>query len=152
MIKSLWHLLPQILDANILFLLHLWCSLDTRETARADQEHPRLEYWPNTVSCLYSSIRYILHHYTSLDMTPSPPLLMQSRQDVGPVNPSSLQTNCIQAYRIVSTKPEAGVLNKFSLGGLAKLSRLRYGWLRFYLASAGYRGLGVHDRPVYTAG
>jgi len=23
---------------------------------------------------------------------------------------------------------------------------------RFGLASAGYRGLGVHDRPMYTAG
>jgi hypothetical protein len=42
--------------------------------------------------------------------------------------------------------PEAGVLKKLSLAGLAKLSRLRYG-----LASAGYRGLGVHDRLVYTA-
>ncbi len=48
--------------------------------------------------------------------------------------------------------PEAGVLKKLSLAGLAKLSRLRYSWLRFGLASAGYRGLGVHDRPVYTAG
>jgi hypothetical protein len=46
---------------------------------------------------------------------------------------------------------EAGILKKFSLVGLAKLSRLRYSRLRFGLASAGYRGLGVHDRPVYTA-
>jgi hypothetical protein len=30
---------------------------------------------------------------------------------------------------------------------IAKLS-----WLRFGLASAGYRGLGVQDRRVYTAG
>jgi hypothetical protein len=36
-------------------------------------------------------------------------------------------------------------LKKLSLAGLAKLSRLRY-------SSAGYRGLGVHDRPMYTAG
>ncbi len=47
---------------------------------------------------------------------------------------------------------EAGVLRKLSLAGLAQLSRLRNCWLRFGLASAGCRGLGVHDRPVYTAG
>jgi hypothetical protein len=40
-----------------------------------------------------------------------------------------------------------GVLKKLSLSVSAKLS-----WLRFGLASAGYRGLVVHDRPVYTAG
>ncbi len=40
---------------------------------------------------------------------------------------------------------------KLSLAGLAKPSRLRYSWLRFGLASAGYRG-GVNDRPVYTGG
>ncbi len=44
-------------------------------------------------------------------------------------------------------RPKAEVLKKLSLAGLARLSRLR-----FVLASAGYRGLGVHDRPVYTAG
>ncbi len=33
-----------------------------------------------------------------------------------------------------------------------ELSRLRYSWLVFSLTSEGYRGLGVHDRPVYTAG
>ncbi len=49
-------------------------------------------------------------------------------------------------------QPEVGVLKKLSLAGLAQLSRLRYSWLRFGLASAGCRGLGVHDRPVYTAG
>ncbi len=49
-------------------------------------------------------------------------------------------------------RPEAGVLKKLSLAGLAMLSQLRYSWLRFGLASAGYRGLGVHDWPVYTAG
>ncbi len=48
--------------------------------------------------------------------------------------------------------PEAGVLKKLTLAGLAKLSLLTYIWLRFGLASAGYRGLGVHDRLVYTAG
>jgi hypothetical protein len=48
--------------------------------------------------------------------------------------------------------PEAGVLKKFSLAGLAKLSRVRYSGLRFHLASAGYPGLIVHVRPVYTAG
>ncbi len=41
-----------------------------------------------------------------------------------------------------------GVLKKLSLAGLAKLSRLRYSWLRFGLASVGYRGLGVHERPL----
>jgi hypothetical protein len=46
--------------------------------------------------------------------------------------------------------PEAGVLKKLSLAELAKLSRPRYKWLRFGLASAGYRGLRGHDRPVYT--
>ncbi len=44
-----------------------------------------------------------------------------------------------------------GSLKILSLAGLAKLSRLRYNWLRFGLASAGYRGLGVHDRLAYTA-
>ncbi len=39
---------------------------------------------------------------------------------------------------------EAGVLKKLILAGLAKL--------RFGLASAGYSGLGVHERPMYTAG
>ncbi len=33
-----------------------------------------------------------------------------------------------------------------------ELSRLSYSWLRFGLVSAGFRGLGVHDRQVYTAG
>ncbi len=47
---------------------------------------------------------------------------------------------------------EEGVLKKLSLTGLAKLSQLRYSWLRFGLASAGYCGLGVHNRPVYKAG
>jgi hypothetical protein len=47
---------------------------------------------------------------------------------------------------------EAGVLKKLSLAGLAKLSQLRYSRLRFGLASAGYHGLGVCDRPVYTTG
>ncbi len=42
---------------------------------------------------------------------------------------------------------EAGVLKKLSLAGIAKLSRLRFG-----LVSAGYNGLGVHDRLVYIAG
>jgi hypothetical protein len=52
--------------------------------------------------------------------------------------------------KVVLTCPsdsEAGVLKKLRLAGLAKLSRLRFG-----LASAGYRGLGVHNKPVYTAG
>ncbi len=43
--------------------------------------------------------------------------------------------------------PEAGVLKKLSLADLAKPS-----WLKFGLASAGYPGLVVHGRPVYTAG
>jgi hypothetical protein len=35
-----------------------------------------------------------------------------------------------------------------SLAGLAELTKV---W-GFGLASVDYRGLGVHDRPVYTAG
>ncbi len=54
--------------------------------------------------------------------------------------------------RTCRTCNEAGVLKKFSLAGLAKLSRRRYSWQRFVLASAGYCGLGIYDRPVYTAG
>jgi len=50
-----------------------------------------------------------------------------------------------------STDSEAGVFKKLSLAGLAKLSQLRYSWLRFGLASADYRGLRVHNRLVYTA-
>jgi hypothetical protein len=42
-------------------------------------------------------------------------------------------------------KSEAGVLKKLNLASLAKLS-----WLRFGLASAGYCGLEVYDRPVYV--
>ncbi len=53
---------------------------------------------------------------------------------------------------MVLLQPVAGVLKGLSLAGLAKLSRLRYSWLRFILTSSGDRGLGVHDRPVYTAG
>ncbi len=45
-----------------------------------------------------------------------------------------------------------GSFKELSLASLAKLSWLRHSWLRFGLASAGYRGLGVHNRPVYTAG
>jgi hypothetical protein len=41
----------------------------------------------------------------------------------------------------LSTPPKAGVLKKLSLACLAKLSRLRYSWLRFGLASADYCGL-----------
>ncbi len=41
---------------------------------------------------------------------------------------------------------QAGVLKKLSLASLGELSRLRHSWLRFGLASAGYRALGVHDR------
>jgi hypothetical protein len=58
---------------------------------------------------------------------------------------------CLKMPRILYPPPnqfllsEAGVIKKLSLAGLAKLS-----W--FGLASASYRGLGVHDRPVYTAG
>ncbi len=48
-------------------------------------------------------------------------------------------------------EPKTGVLKKLSLAGLVKLSRLRYSWLRFGMASAGYRGLEVHNRPVYIA-
>jgi hypothetical protein len=51
-----------------------------------------------------------------------------------------------------SFSSKAGVFKKLSLAGLAKLSRLRYSWIRFGLASACYSGLRVHDRPVYSAG
>ncbi len=47
---------------------------------------------------------------------------------------------------------EAGVIKELSLAGLAKLSRLRYSWLRFGLALADYHGLRGHNRLVYTAG
>ncbi len=42
----------------------------------------------------------------------------------------------------IPLRAEAGVLKKLSLAGLAKLSPLRYSWLRFGLVSAGYCGLG----------
>ncbi len=43
------------------------------------------------------------------------------------------------------------VWKKLSLAGLAKLSRLRYSWLRFGLASADYRGLRVlHSRLTHS--
>ncbi len=53
-----------------------------------------------------------------------------------------------------SEKTEEGVAKKLSLASFAKLSRLRYSQLRFGLASAGYRGLGVHDIGLcmYIAG
>ena len=50
----------------------------------------------------------------------------------------------------VTTKAE--VLKKLSLAGLAKLSRLRYCWLRFGLALADYHGLRNHEMLVYRAG
>ncbi len=56
--------------------------------------------------------------------------------------PGAAKDQCTVATRYLSVRrPEEGVLKKFSL---AKL--------RFSVASAGYRGLGFHDRPVYTAG
>ncbi len=58
----------------------------------------------------------------------------------------------ISIHLIGKVLPEAEVLKKMSLAGLAKLSRLRYSLLRFGLASASFLGLGIHDRPVYTAG
>ncbi len=48
--------------------------------------------------------------------------------------------------------PEAGVLKKLSLVGLAKLIRIRYSWLGFGLDSAGYCGLVVYERLMDTAG
>ncbi len=66
----------------------------------------------------------------------------------GKCRPSSTRVS----YPFIAQDPKAGVLKKLSLAGLAKLNRLRYSWLKFGLASAGYHGLGVHDRPVYTAG
>ncbi len=44
---------------------------------------------------------------------------------------------------------EAGVLKKLILAGLAELSRVKL--TKVWFASVGYRGLGVHDRPPYTA-
>ncbi len=64
------------------------------------------------------------------------------------LNTIDLSTNSWE----VAVSTEAGVLKKLSLAGLAKQSRLRYSSLRFGLASAGYSGLGVHDRLVYKAG
>ncbi len=61
---------------------------------------------------------------------------------------SAEPTECAESTK----SPEAGVLKKLSSAGLAKLSRPRYSWLRFGLASAGYRGLGVYGRPECTAG
>ncbi len=52
----------------------------------------------------------------------------------------------------LSDQNRGGSLKKLSLAGLARLSWLRYSCLRFGLASVGYCGLRVHDRPVYTAG
>ncbi len=52
---------------------------------------------------------------------------------------------------VCMVQAEAGVLNKLSLAGFFQQRRLSYSWLRFGLASAGNRGLGVHNRPVYTA-
>ncbi len=53
-------------------------------------------------------------------------------------------------YRVLQA--EVGVLKKLSLAGFAKLSQLRYSWLRFGLASAGYLGrfglAGVHSRLI----
>jgi hypothetical protein len=57
---------------------------------------------------------------------------------------------CFKLYAVRCT--EAGLLKKLSSTGLPQISQLRYCWLRFGLASAGYRGFGVQDRPVYTAG
>ncbi len=48
--------------------------------------------------------------------------------------------------------PEAGVLKKLSLVGLAKQGQLRYSWVRFGLDSAGYCGLVVYKRLMDTAG
>jgi hypothetical protein len=45
---------------------------------------------------------------------------------------------------------EVEVLKKLSLAGLAKLSLLRYSCLGFCKASAGYRGLGIHNMPMYS--
>ncbi len=59
---------------------------------------------------------------------------------------SSLNTMDLSANSWeVAVSTEAGVPS-------SKESRLRYSSLRFGLDSAGYSGLGIHDRPVYTAG
>ncbi len=61
---------------------------------------------------------------------------------------TSISCTMYAQYYVYSRSTEAGVLKKLSLAGLAKLRRLRYSRLRFGLASAGYLGLGVHDRPA----
>ncbi len=67
-----------------------------------------------------------------------------------PVTFSLFSSSCATCTKGLFCNPEEGVLKILSL---AKLSRLRDSWLRFGLASAGYRRLGVYDRPVvYTAG
>ncbi len=54
----------------------------------------------------------------------------------------------VDTGRLETRRREAGVLKKLSLAGLAKLSRLRYSWLRSGLASADYPGLRAHNRLV----
>ncbi len=60
-------------------------------------------------------------------------------------------TSCFMARTKWWSVTRGGSLKKLSLASLAKLSQLIYSWLRFGMASAGYCGLGVHDRLVYTA-
>jgi hypothetical protein len=52
--------ISQHINENAFFIHNLCCSLDTRETAIADQERHSLENWPNTVACLYS-MRVVVH-------------------------------------------------------------------------------------------
>jgi hypothetical protein len=62
---------------------------------------------------------------------------------------SSLVTETDGKY---TSGSEAGVLKKWSLAGLAKLSRLRYLIQVWFGISRLSCRLGVHDRPVCTVG
>jgi hypothetical protein len=83
-------------------------------------------------------------NWTSLETRKLLPLSKSFRREV--LNVSFAETNLWG----ISYIPEAGVLKKLSR--LNSACRLRYSWLMFGLASAGYRGLVVHDRSVCTAG
>jgi hypothetical protein len=91
----------------------------------------RLEKKPSTLSTLSASVAY----------QGRTPLCWQGCG--GP----SISPPWPQSPPVHTENPEAGVLKKLRL---ANLSRLRYSWLRFDLATPGYRGIVVHDRLVYT--
>ncbi len=53
--------------------------------------------------------------------------------------------------RLETSRTEAGVLKKLSLAGIAKLSRLKYNWLRFVWPQPTFGDSRAHNRLVYTA-